>query len=72
MQLLLKVTAYLILTECEEGTGWLRWCGHTCSPENRVIEEGELHLSVMLQGGPAPGGCHIDVGHIQRHMHRQE
>lgn len=26
----------------------------------------------MLQGGPAPGGRHVDVGHVERHVHRQE
>lgn len=45
---------------------------YTCSPQNRVVEEGKLHLSVVLQGGPAPGGCHVDVGHVERHVHGEE
>lgn len=44
----------------------------TCPPEHSVIEEGELHLCVMLQRGPATGRRHIDIGHIQRDLHRQE
>lgn len=27
---------------------------------------------MVLQGGPAPGGRHVDVGHVERHVHRQE
>lgn len=44
----------------------------TCPPEHRVVEEGELHLRVVLQRGPAAGRRHVDVGHVQRHLHRQE
>lgn len=44
----------------------------TCPPEHGVVEERELHLSVMLQRGPAPRCRHVDVGHVERHLHRQE
>lgn len=44
----------------------------TCPPENGVIEEGELHLCVVLQGSPAPRRRHVDVGHVQRDMDCQE
>lgn len=42
---------------------------HTCPPEHSIIEEGELHLCVVLEGGPASRCCHIDVGHIERNLH---
>lgn len=44
----------------------------TCPPEHGVIEERELHLGVMLQRGPASRGCDVDVGDIERNLHRQE
>lgn len=44
----------------------------TCPPQHGVIEERELHFSVMLQGGPAPRCCHVDVGHVEGNLHRQE
>lgn len=44
----------------------------TCPPENGVVEEGELHLRVVLQGSPAPRGRHVDVGHVERDMDCQE
>ena len=46
--------------------------GYTCSAENSIIEEGKCHFGVVLQRGPAPGGRHVDVGHIERHMYGQE
>lgn len=44
----------------------------TCPPEHGVVEEGELHLRVMLQRGPASRRRHVDVGHVERNLHRQE
>lgn len=44
----------------------------TCPPEHGVVEEGELHLCVMLQRGPASRRRHIDVGDVERNLHRQE
>lgn len=44
----------------------------TRPPENRVVEEGELHLGVMLQRRPAPRRRHVDVGHVERDLHCQE
>lgn len=44
----------------------------TCPPEHGVVEEGELHLRVVLQGSPAPRRRHVDVGHVQRHVDCQE
>lgn len=44
----------------------------TCSPQDRVIKEGELHLCVVLQGGPSARSRDIDVGYVERHLHRQE
>lgn len=44
----------------------------TCPPEHGVIEERELHLGVMLQRGPASRGCDVDVGDIERNLHRQK
>ena len=44
----------------------------TCSPEDGVVEEGELHLCVVLQRGPATRSGDVDVGHVERNLHRQE
>lgn len=44
----------------------------TCPPENGVVEEGEFHLRVVLQGSPAPRSRHVDVGHVERDMDCQE
>lgn len=44
----------------------------TCPPEHGVVEERKLHLCVMLQRGPASWRRHIDVGHVERNLHRQE
>lgn len=42
---------------------------HTCPPQHSIIEERELHLCVVLEGGPASRRGHIDVGHIERNLH---
>lgn len=44
----------------------------TGPPEHRVVEEGELHLRVVLQRGPASGGRYVDVGDEERNLHGQE
>lgn len=44
----------------------------TCSPEHRVIEKGELHLSVVFKGRPASWSSNVDVGHVERNLHRQK
>ena len=44
----------------------------TRPPEHSVVEERKLHLCVMLQRGPASWCRHIDVGHVERNLHRQE
>lgn len=44
----------------------------TCPPEHGVVEERELHLGVMLQRGPASRCRYVDVGHVERNLHRQE
>lgn len=41
----------------------------TCPPQHSIIKEGELHLGVVLEGGPASRSCHINVGHIERNLH---
>lgn len=46
--------------------------GLTCPPEHGVVEERELHLSVMLQRGPTSRCRHVDVRHVEGNLNRQE
>lgn len=44
----------------------------TGPPQHGVVEERELHLSVVLQRSPASRRRHIDVGDVEGDLHRQE